>query len=166
MRIQALLAVVAMGLIGCGDAQKPAPAQPTATANVKHINPALVRVTKIEPPTGCTMLGTVQAGVAWSYDQALDNMRTKAAEMGADWLTLDYPTVARAFWCPPAVVDAFDAARNPAAPPPAPAAPAPYALLCEPDCSPGFACVRGQCVEACNPKCVAPQRCGADRICH
>ena len=156
-------------IAGCGETQKPAPATPMTTVTPR-VNPARVRVTKLEPPPGCTELGSVMAGFVFGYDAAIEALREKTAERGGDWVTLDAPTVGRAFWCPPAVVDAYDAARlgaTPAPPAPAPApAPAPYAMLCEPDCSPGFACVRGKCVEACNPKCTAPQRCGADRLCH
>ena len=159
--------MVCLSLVaGCADSETRA-VPVTATASKPRVNPAMVRVTKSEPPTGCTELGSVTAGMVFSYDGAIQSLREKTADLGGDWLTLDMPTVGRVFWCPPAVVTAYDAARNyvpPAAPAPAPAAP--YSMLCEPDCSPGYACVRGQCVEACNPKCVAPARCGADRICH
>jgi hypothetical protein len=161
MRDFVLPFVCLLVVAGCGEPQKPAAAVPAAP----RINPAMVRVTKLEPPTGCTEVGSITAGMVFSYDSAIDSLREKTAERGGDWLTLDYPTAGRAFWCPPAVVNAYDAARNVVPGTPAPAA-APYAMLCEPDCSPGFTCVRGQCVEACNPKCVAPARCGADRICH
>ena len=40
------------------------------------------------------------------------------------------------------------------------------AALCEPECSPGYTCLRGACVSACNPRCGAGERCGGDRICH
>jgi hypothetical protein len=40
------------------------------------------------------------------------------------------------------------------------------APICEPDCSPGYTCLRGTCVSACNPLCGGGERCGADRICH
>lgn len=36
---------------------------------------------------------------------------------------------------------------------------------CEPECSPGFVCVRGRCVEACNPPCAADERCTLERTC-
>jgi hypothetical protein len=49
---------------------------------------------------------------------------------------------------------------------PAPSSASSVAPACEPDCSPGSVCLRGVCVEACNPKCEAPAICGADRICH
>jgi hypothetical protein len=52
---------------------------------------------------------------------------------------------------------------KPPEPPPAPPAPA---GVCEPDCSPGYTCLRGKCVSACNPTCGDNERCGADRICH
>lgn len=159
-----MLSIVGLILVaGCAEPQKMEPVTPAAPT--LQINPAMVRVTKNEPPPGCKELGSVTAGMVFSYDGALASLRQKTAELGGDWLTLDMPTVGRVFFCPPDVVNAYDAARNPNAPPP-PAAAAPYSILCEPDCSPGFACVRGQCVEACNPKCVLPARCGADRICH
>jgi hypothetical protein len=50
--------------------------------------------------------------------------------------------------------------------PPPPAPPAPPAGVCEPDCSPGYTCLRGTCVSACNPLCGENERCGADRLCH
>ncbi len=37
---------------------------------------------------------------------------------------------------------------------------------CEPDCSPGYTCLRGACVPACNPACWGGQHCGEDRRCH
>jgi hypothetical protein len=37
---------------------------------------------------------------------------------------------------------------------------------CEPECSPGYVCMRNACVMACNPVCFAGQTCGEDRICH
>jgi hypothetical protein len=162
MRDSMLLLISVLAVAGCGETPPP----PANTPAAKQVNPQMVRVTKAEPPTGCTLLGSVTAGFVFSYDDAIESLRNQTAKRGGDWLTLDYPTAGRSFWCPPAVVDAYDAARAVAPAAPAAAAPAPYAVLCEPDCSPGFACVRGQCVEACNPKCVAPQRCGADRICH
>ena len=36
----------------------------------------------------------------------------------------------------------------------------------EPDCSPGFTCLHGACVTACNPGCAGGEQCGGDRSCH
>jgi hypothetical protein len=59
------------------------------------------------------------------------------------------------------------AARTAPPPPVPPSADSPpSAASCEPDCSPGFTCLRGACVSACNPRCGAGERCGADRVCH
>jgi hypothetical protein len=121
----------------------------------------MVRLSKLEPPSECTMLGVVVATWVFRYEDGIRQLQEKAAKQGGDWITLDGPLNGRVYFCAPAVIDALDAQRRAGAPAPAPAAGA-----CEPDCSPGYTCLRGQCVEACNPKCVAPQRCGADRICH
>jgi hypothetical protein len=37
---------------------------------------------------------------------------------------------------------------------------------CEPACSPGYICLHGTCVSACNPRCEKDEVCSADRICH
>jgi hypothetical protein len=39
-------------------------------------------------------------------------------------------------------------------------------VQCEPSCSPGYLCIRGSCVSACNPPCSSDQHCGEDRTCH
>lgn len=45
-------------------------------------------------------------------------------------------------------------------------APAPAPTVCNPICSPGFACQAGECVPQCNPACAAGSTCGPDRTCH
>lgn len=45
------------------------------------------------------------------------------------------------------------------------AEPAPPVKECVPPCSPGYLCLDGTCVEACNPKCQPSERCTAERIC-
>jgi hypothetical protein len=42
----------------------------------------------------------------------------------------------------------------------------PATPVCEPSCSPGYLCIRGSCVSACNPPCGSGQHCGDDRTCH
>ncbi len=108
-----------------------------------------------------------------SYEAALVDLRKKAVAGGGNHLVLDVLTPpnaldyvpsfsiqARLFACP--------AARAKVAPLPArvepSAQPAP-ARTCEPDCSPGYTCLRAVCVSACNPLCGAGERCGVDRIC-
>ncbi len=39
------------------------------------------------------------------------------------------------------------------------------AATCFPDCSPGYLCHEGACIEACNPSCADGSRCNADRVC-
>lgn len=36
---------------------------------------------------------------------------------------------------------------------------------CVPPCSPGYLCLEGICIEACNPRCQPSERCTAERIC-
>jgi hypothetical protein len=44
--------------------------------------------------------------------------------------------------------------------------PAAVAGVCEPICSPGFACNAGTCIPQCNPACGGDETCGNDRLCH
>jgi len=58
--------------------------------------------------------------------------------------------------------------RTPAAAvtaPEPPAAVAPPERACDPICSPGFACVAGQCAPQCNPPCEAGEACSRRRVC-
>jgi hypothetical protein len=127
------------------------------------------------------------------YEVAMLDLRKKAVIGGGNYLVTDsiqspsagdYNPVfvirAKLFACDPnhsAVARTVEpagplmppeAARPTPAPPPptAPPAPKPAAAICEPDCSPGYTCLRGACVSACNPLCGSAERCGADRICH
>ncbi|MDB4936363.1 MAG: hypothetical protein JWP87_3335 [Labilithrix sp.] len=118
-----------------------------------------VQLSKAEPPSNCEMVGTV-AGGGWSVDEAYSELRSQARRKHANYVVLDgiaNGVFGRAFRCP---VEAPATAAT-AAPAPRAAGPA-----CEPECSPGFTCVRGACVSACNPPCEKGQRCDADRACH
>jgi hypothetical protein len=42
---------------------------------------------------------------------------------------------------------------------------APAAEACTPICSPGFACVRHQCIPECNPACAPTEICNGHRTC-
>ena len=130
------------------------------------------------PPAGCRMLAALEGKDSdrWvpggpHYEKAVIDLRRQAVLGGGNFLFIDsssgpqstdyMPTwlvKARLFSCP--------SGPPSAGAPVAPAAPAPSALICEPDCSPGYTCLRGKCVSACNPLCGAGERCGADRICH
>lgn len=132
-----------------------------------------ITVTKQEPPSSCRNIGAAEgkdpkmyapfANFGANQEDALANLREKALERGANYVVLDaaFGPIAngRLFVCPP---EALAGGGAPAAAPPAAAA----APTCKPECSPGFACVDGACVSACNPPCAAGQRCGADRLCH
>jgi hypothetical protein len=141
------------------------------------------------PPLGCRLLGPLEAKDSdrWvpggpRYETAMLDLRKKAVLGGGNYLVMDAieppretdytPTFvvrARLFACN--VGGAAAASSPPAAGPlaaPAAAAPSPKPVspACEPDCSPGYTCLRGACVSACNPLCSAGEKCGADRVCH
>jgi len=128
-------------------------------------------------------------------ETAMLDLRQKAVTGGGNYLAVDaivpprdgdynpiFVVRARLYGCDtsalaasasgPPVPAASPSASAKSAPPPATAtavAAAPSVTpprVCEPDCSPGYTCLRGTCVSACNPACTAGERCGADRICH
>jgi hypothetical protein len=139
------------------------------------------------PPPGCRMLAQLEGkdDDQWApggvhYEKAVLALRRQAVLGGGNYLFIDnvapprdtdyrpaFIIKARLFACP-AVLPAAPvlAAAPSSATAPSPAAPPPVALACEPDCSPGYTCLRGTCVSACNPLCAAGERCGVDRICH
>jgi hypothetical protein len=118
------------------------------------------------------------------YEKAILALRRQAVLGGGNYLFIDnvapprdtdylpaFIVKARLFACPAATAAssapvAAVAMGAPAPQPPSSVAPPAPALVCEPDCSPGYTCLRGKCVSACNPLCAAGERCGVDRICH
>jgi hypothetical protein len=150
---------------------------------------AAVQVTGIgESPQGCRLLGPLEGrdNDRWvpggpRYETAMLDLRKKAVLGGGNFVAVDsitppgdsdynptFVVKARLFACSGPVHIASASPVTSATPPraaPPPAAPTPP-RLCEPDCSPGYTCVRGTCVSACNPACTSGERCGADRICH
>lgn len=139
------------------------------------------------PPAGCRLLAALEGKDTdhWApggphYERAVVELRRQAVIGGGNYLFIDnvapprdtdylpaYIVKARLFACP--------AGGPPPLPPatavasvPGPAHPEPPSqpAVCEPDCSPGYTCLRGKCVSACNPLCAAGERCGVDRICH
>jgi hypothetical protein len=120
-----------------------------------------------DPGPNCSYIGEVAAAESDSRDPN-EKLRARALEMGGNYLVptvsrpsgltwgyrVKYEARGRVFRCvsaPPVVVSA------PAAPP---------AQNCEPICSPGYSCLRGACISACNPACGDGEQCGPDRICH
>jgi hypothetical protein len=126
------------------------------------------------------------------YETAVLDLRKKAVLTGGTHLVTDsiepphdgdavpaFVVRARLFACGAGSAEATasaSAVASAAAAPPAPPAkavtmgetpnPPLKAVACEPECSPGYTCLRGTCVSACNPACAAGERCGVDRICH
>ena len=161
-------AALVIGALGCAP-----PVDPAAIAAVEVTS-------KIEPPPACRALGPLEgkdtdrwAPGGLSQHAALLDLRKKAAAGGGNHVVIDEVTPpqtsdympsfsiqGRLFACPAA------AARSATLPPePASSATPASARVCEPDCSPGYTCLRGVCVSACNPLCPSGERCGADRIC-
>ncbi len=161
-------AALLSGALGCAP-----PVDPAAIAAVEVAS-------KVEPPAACRALGPLEgkdtdrwAPGGLSEHVALLDLRRKAVTGGGNHVVIDVVTPpresdympsfsiqARLFACPAA-------GGRPAALSPEPAGsarPAP-ARACEPDCSPGYTCLRAVCVSACNPLCASGERCGADRIC-
>jgi hypothetical protein len=131
-----------------------------------------------------------------AYESAYDNLRAMAALRGGNYFVIDavdgprlvspsyYDTSVvirgRLFACALGQPYGAALASTPVVGPPvvapmpmlAPsqltwsATPVVATSACEPDCSPGFVCSHGACVQACNPACLGGQRCGEDRICH
>jgi hypothetical protein len=134
---------------------------------------------------GCRLLGTIEARDSDRfvpggprYETAMLDLRKKAVMGGGSHLVTDaiepprdgdyMPTFvvrARLFACAADGTIITPAQSAPEPPPPSKPAVA-AAPLCEPDCSPGYTCIRGTCVSACNPLCAHGERCGTDRICH
>jgi hypothetical protein len=139
------------------------------------------------PRSGCRALASLEGKDTdrWVpggpyYEKAVTDLRRQAVLGGGNYLFIDSTTPprdtdympawvvkARLFSCPRVAVEPAANAASPASGA-ATAAPASssVALVCEPDCSPGYTCLRGKCVSACNPLCGAGERCGVDRICH
>lgn len=129
---------------------------------------ACVKVAKAEPGEGCREVGPIDIRHVTpfqtaTYAGAVEQMRYEAASKGGNYVVLDVvrqeggrETLAlagRLFSC-----------TNTA--PAAPASTLPPSGACEPQCSPGYVCIRGNCVSACNPPCDKGERCGEDRSCH
>jgi hypothetical protein len=152
--------LVSVAVVSCALAAVACSHRETRTATPEEVAkyyPDLVTpvtISKAEPPPVCAMIGTVRGG-GWTVEAAYDAIRHDAVERGANYVVLDGIAgglFGRAFRCPTLV----------ATPVPPPVA----ATDCEPSCSPGFVCLRGACVSACNPACGSGQACGPDRVCH
>lgn len=169
------LGIVALGAFGLAAACGPS-ADPGAMATVQIEASG-------SPRSGCRALASLEGkdNDRWVpggpyYEKAVLELRRQAVLGGGNYLFIDSSTPprdtdympgwvvkARLFSCPAAAPapSAVVAAVVTAAP-----ASSSAGLICEPDCSPGYTCLRGKCVSACNPLCGAGERCGVDRICH
>ncbi|MEP7120883.1 MAG: hypothetical protein ABJE95_08240 [Byssovorax sp.] len=172
-RAAAIPAALGLAALALGPADCVPPVDPSALAAVQVDS-------KIEPPEACRALGPLEgkdtdrwAAGGLSYEAALIDLRRKAVNGGGNRLVVDevalpragdylpaFVIQARLFACPAVGSGAASASVVPAANAATPPAPS-----CEPDCSPGYTCLRGACVSACNPLCSSGERCGVDRIC-
>jgi hypothetical protein len=129
-----------------------------------------------EPGAGCTFLGIVSSSEGNDQDP-YKALREQAIALGGNYLVPDPSRPSHLTWTYHVAYEARGRAYRCSAMPVAPARvavnsqptqqPASTQLPpCEPECSPGYTCLRGTCVSACNPPCANGERCGADRTCH
>jgi hypothetical protein len=135
-----------LALIACG--------APTAEERQRA---AEIYTAKDDPTASCLLYGYSQGAPAATEEGALENLKVEALRRDAnlvvpDGLSRRGGTVSaggRMYRCPESAL------RTPTP-----------SLACVPDCSPGYLCIDGKCISACNPLCESGWRCGADRICH
>jgi hypothetical protein len=167
MRLGLVACVVLLGT-GCGSAP-PVTLAPDAQG---------VQADKLAAPAGARSLGPAEGShgggcglfaTRGTYDGALADLRNRAAELGGNYVQIDAVTephddsgcttggyVIRGivYFVPhgplPAVVETAE--------PPRPG-------VCDPPCSPGFACQAGACIPVCNPPCEANEFCTRKRTC-
>ena len=141
-------------LIGC--------AAPTAEERQRA---AAIHSSKNEPPAQCLLYGYSQGAAAPTDEGALENLKLVAVQREANFVVPEELTrrggmvsaAGRIYVCPDSALRALSQPQP---------QPTPAPLVCVPDCSPGYVCIDGKCISACNPLCEPGQRCGADRICH
>jgi hypothetical protein len=155
MKHAAFFAGLALALAAC------APDKPASDA--KRLAP--IPVEKHDPPAYCKLVGPVMGEVLFGDEKmARAELEKNARAAGGNFVELDvihhhpggFDLQGRLFACP----------AEPPPPPPAPACQGPTEIACQPGCSPGYACLAGVCVSACNPPCGAGESCGADHSCH
>jgi hypothetical protein len=156
--VRRVVSTTLLALASCSSSPPPRTATPE---EARKLYPDLevartVTITKAEPPPGCAPLGTVTSeGAGWGADAHYFQLQRNTAHMGGNYVVMDLAAqglVGRAFRCAPPSGGAATGR-------------APASAACEPACSPGYTCLRGQCVSACNPACNTGDVCGADRIC-
>ena len=179
-----LAAAGLLGLAACnGNAAVP-PLSPQAQQ---------VRVENSEPPAGATSLGAIRAthgqGCSFTGDRgslagATALLKEAAVQRGANFVQITHLTepysghdcthrefkieglAYRLAGTPlraPSSLAVAPASAAPASPSAAPASVAP--AVCNPICSPGYACEAGVCRPLCNPACAEGQSCRVDRVC-
>ncbi len=142
----------------------------------------LVRVEERDPPDSATPLGEIEVthgqGCSFSGDRgtlegATALLKESAVQRGAnfvkitkvtepysghDWYHREFKLAGLSYRLAgtPIVVPAAVASAAPTAT---------SAAVCDPICSPGYACEAGVCRALCNPACGAGQVCRVDRVC-
>jgi hypothetical protein len=146
---------------------------------------AQVEIAQTEPPPGCGYLGPIKGStLVGDMGDAHGDAVRNAVMSGGNYVVVDvmerpvvprvggYVVRGRLFSCPrPNAPEASRAPVQVASVGPHNTAQASDAIvlpkaICEPDCSPGFTCLHGACVTACNPGCASGEQCGGDRTCH
>jgi hypothetical protein len=168
MRAPIVLAAALLGLLlSCG----------AAPATLLTPQGQAVETGRGPPPIGARNLGPIDAShgsgcglfaVRGSYEGALAQLRNLASEIGGNYVQIesviephdDGGCTTGGFAIRGVVffVSSGSAQVEPAAAPPPPG-------VCDPPCSPGFACKGGVCTPVCNPACEAGEVCSRRRTC-
>lgn len=167
----AVLLVIAIGYLACVQAT----VHRTATTPIPPREPRCVfEVVSTHPGPGYLEVAQISvdgpgdqvAGYYHNPREFANEVREKVCAAGGDVLMTEingFGSIIHAIvFHRVAAPEPPPAASSPAIDPNAP----PYAGLCEPICSPGFACIQGTCIPQCNPACTGSDVCGNDRLCH
>jgi hypothetical protein len=162
-----VIALLAAGLLatGCGSGVQARSAADVTIAlktdpspECRYVSPIVGRDTDRTTP------------FAMNYAGAEADLRLTAVRAGGNHVVVDVvrPPNVETDLVPEFLIQGrlFSCPRGGGPPPSSAATTAPPPKACEPECSPGFTCLRGTCVSACNPACDSSQRCGMDRLCH
>jgi len=169
MRAPLVLAAALLGaLLSCGAA---------APATLLTPQGQAVDAGRGPPPLGARNLGPIDAShgrgcglfaVSGTYAGALARLRNLAGEIGGNYVQIesviephDDDGCTTGSFAIRGVVFFVSHGPAPVEPPPAPPPPG----VCDPPCSPGFACKGGLCTPECNPACEAGEVCTRRRTC-
>jgi hypothetical protein len=136
-----------------------------------------VEVDKLSPSGSARNLGPVDVShgggcgafaVKGTYEGAVAELRNRAAELGGNFAqiqTVTEPHDDSGCTTGGYAIRGIVFFVSHAPPPPVEAPEPPRPGVCDPPCSPGFACHEGACIPVCNPPCEASEVCTRRRTC-